>query len=205
MAYAKHFGDTWAGRVFSQAVTPLGLAIPIYTDTALCGAGVCALPLWNPPGSGVNVELIRVDIGFGNPNATAAAFGSVGLMAGSVNSIGSASGLSALAATVPMNGFFFAGTNSRVSSSNSAGTTTATAGVATAPVAGIPGAGWVRTIWDINLEKGTTTAHGTAIHTYDFDGTILVPPGVLIYLAATLASVALYSSAIVWKEIPITR
>ena len=92
-----------------------------------------------------------------------------------------------------------------MASSNSEGTITVTAGVATAPQIAVPGAGWVRTIWDFNLEASSATAHSTGIHTYDFDGTVLIPPGVLIYLATTRAIVAFYAMSIVWKEIQITR
>ncbi len=198
MAYAKHFSDTWAGRVFSQAATPLGLAIPIYTATAIAGG----MPILNPTGSGVNVELIRVDITYGSGTT---AFGSIGLMVGSCSGVGAVgSGCSALAATVPVNGFLLGGNASRCQSSN-AGTVTVTAGVATPPVNGVPGAGWTRTLADMNLEAQTGTAHGTGIHTYDFDGTALIPPGVIVYLAGTVASVALFASCIVWKEVPITR
>lgn len=190
---SKHYSDTLAGRVFSQSATPLGLAIPIYTATSIAGG----MPIWNPPGSGVNVELISVDI---NRASGTADFGAVGLMAGSVNSIATASGMSAIAATVPVCGYIF-GPGSKVVSSN-AGTVTVTAGVATAPVAGVAGAGWVRSLAAINLEADTGTAHTTSVSIYDFNGTVIVPPGVLVYLACTKASVALYATCVVWKEIP---
>jgi hypothetical protein len=197
LLHGRHFVDCLRGRVFSQSATPLGLAIPIYTATAIAGA----MPLWNPPGSGVVVELLRVDICYGSGTA---AFSSLGLMAGQLSSIGTASGCSAFAATVPVNGYLLGGNGSRCISSN-AGAVTVTAGTATAPVAGIPGAGWVRSVADINLEAQTGTAHGSGLHTYDFDGTVIVPPGVLVYFAATLASVALYATCVQWKEIPIVQ
>lgn len=195
--FGQHFSDTYAGRVFSQAATPLGLAIPIYTATAIAGG----MPIWNPPGSNVNVELISVDVDYGSGTA---AFASVGLMAGPLQSIATASGCSAFANTTPANGMLLGGNASKCSSSN-AGAVTVTAGVATAPSLGTVGAGWVRSLASINLEAATGTAHGTGIQRYDFQGTVIVPPGVLVYLAATLASVALYASTIVWKEIPITQ
>lgn len=193
----KHFDDCRAGRVYFQAATPLGLAIPIYTATAIAGG----MPLWNPPGSGVDLELLRVDIGFGSGTSD---FGSIGLMAGSVNGIGTASGMSAIAATTPQNGYLSKGGGAKAISSN-AGTVTVTAGVATVPVAGVPGAGWVRTLFDINLEASTATPLGVGLHSYDFDGTLVVPSGWLVYLAATKATVALFASCIVWKEVPILQ
>lgn len=196
MSFGLHYSDTLLGRVFSQAATPLGLAIPIYTATAIAGG----MPIWNPPGSNRNVELISVDIDY--TGTSAAALSAIGLMAGQLNSIATASGCSAFAATTPANGLLLGGNASKVMSSN-AGTVTVTAGVATAPVGGVPGAGWVRPLASINVETTSATPHGTLICTYVFNGTIIIPPGVLVYLAGSLASVGLYASGIVWKEVPI--
>lgn len=184
--FGTHYSYCDAGRVFSQAATPLGLAIPIYTATALAGG----MPVWNPANSGVDVELISVSLGYGSGTAD---FGSVGLMARRDEAAGT-SIISAFAATDPFNGrVVVGGQKSKVKSSN-AGVVTVTAG----------GAGdWVRTIASINLEAQTATAHGTIVAVHDFDGTVIVPPGVLVYLACTKASVALFASTVVWKEIPI--
>ncbi len=193
--FGTHYSDTLLGRVFSQVATPLGLAIPIYTATSIAGG----MPLWNPPGSGVNVELISVDVTFGSGTSV---FGSIGLMAGPLQAIATASGCSALAAVAPVSGNLLSGANTRCMSSN-AGTVTVTAGTAGPPVAGVAGAGWVRSLFDINLEASTATPLGVGTHTYQFNGTVIVPQGVLVYLACTLASVALFASCIVWKENPI--
>lgn len=186
--HGKHYTDCLRGRVFSQAATPLGLAIPIYTATALAGG----MPIWNPMGSGVNVELIHVDIGYGSGTAD---FASIGLMHIDTKQSNLSTGahLTAFTESTPKSGLLGLGVKSQVKSSN-AGAVTATAGAAT---------DWVRTLASINLEAQTATAHGTTIAHYDFDGTVIVPPGGLVYLAATKASVALYASSIVWKEIPL--
>jgi hypothetical protein len=183
--HGKHYADCLAGRVFSQSCTPLGLAIPIYTATAIAGA----MPIWNPPTSGVNVELISVDLARGSGTAD---FGAVGVMARELTAIATGAIMTALAETTPFNGRLFAGNKTKCKSSN-AGTCTVSAGVA---------GDWVRTLATINLEADTGTAHATSIARYDFDGTLIVPPGVLVYLACTKASVALYASTVVWKEIP---
>ncbi len=185
MLHGKHYADALAGRVFSQSCTPLGLAIPIYTATAIAGG----MPIWNPPSSGVNVELISVDINRGSGTAD---FGAIGVMARELAAIATGAIMTALAGTTPFNGKLFGGNKSKTQSSN-AGTCTVTAGVA---------GDWVRSIACINLEADTGTAHTTTISHFDFDGTLIVPPGVLVYLAATKASAALYASTVVWKEIP---
>lgn len=192
-----HYSDTKAGNVFSQTNTPLGLAIPIYTATTVTGG----LPILNPSNSNTLLELISVDIDFGSGTSV---FGAVGLMAGPCVGIGTATGCSALAATLPVNGYILGGAASKVFSSNG-GVTTVTAGTAAAPVGGAAGAGWIRSLADINIEASTSTPLGVGMHTYWFNGTIIVPPGIIIYIASTLASVALYASGIVWKEISMTR
>lgn len=198
MSVGLHYPYASIGAVFSQAATPLGLAIPIYTATAIAGG----MPIWNPPGSGVYVELVEVHIGYGSGTAD---YGSIGLMAGQLNSIGTATGCSAFAATLPTCGnTLLQSGGSKVMSSN-AGTVTVTAGTAAAAVAGVAGAGWCRTIADMNLEAQTGTAHGVGGKNFSFNGTAVVVPGTLVYLAATKASVALFATTIIWKEIPIQR
>ena len=184
--HGKHYVDCLRGRVFSQQCTPLGLAIPIYTGTALAGG----MPIWNPPNSGVNVELISVNVARASGTAD---FAAIGLMARKLDAIATGAIVTAFADTAPVNGLLFRGQASAVKSSN-AGTVTASAGAA---------GDFVRNLFTINLEADTGTAHATTSAKEDFDGTLIVPPGALVYLAATKASVALYSSTIIWKEIPL--
>jgi hypothetical protein len=194
--YGLHFQDTLAGRVFSQTVTPLGLAIPIYTATAIGGAGICSLPIWNPPNSNRIVELVQLDLNYGSGTAD---YGSIVLMAVPLLAVATGALCTALATTTPINGLLGSGTASKVKSNNGAGTCTVTAGTAGAPSETAPGV-W-RSLADINLEAQTGTAHGVGIHKYTFDGTVSVGEGWMIYLACTKASVALYASGIVWKEV----
>ncbi len=193
--YAKHFSDTLAGMVFSQTATPLGLAIPIYSATAIAGG----MPLFNPPNSNVRVEVIRVEL---NRASGTADFGCIGVMAVALSAVASGAVCTAFADTTPINGYIGSGNATKCLSSNT-GTVTVTAGTVGPPTSTAPG--WIRTLAAINLEANTSTAHATSTSTYDFDGSLLVPPGVMIYFACTKASVALYSTSLVWKEIPISR
>jgi len=195
MLHGKYYHANEQGRVFSQSATPLGLAIPIYTATSLAGS----MPLWNPIGSGVKAVLMS----FATTRASGTAdFGAIGLMArngvGSVIATGSQ--ITAFAETVPVNGNLGLvnsvagqgkGASSAVKSSNT-GTVTVTAGVA---------AEWIRTIAGMNLEADTGTAHQTLPAVYDFDGSIVVYPGTMVWVAATKASVALFASTLVWEEV----
>lgn len=191
LLHGTHAEQALRGRVFSQACTPLGLALPLYTATAIGSSAIGAMPIWNPPQSKVNVVLLFADIAYASGTA---GFGAVGVMARKLTAIATGEVCTALADTTPINGLLFGGQTSQVKSSN-AGTVTVTAGVV---------GDWVRSIASINLEAQTGTAHGTGIAHYDFKGTMVVPPGVLVYLACTVATVALYASAIVWEEVALT-
>lgn len=184
LLHGKHYSDALAGRVFSQANTNLGLAIPIYTATAIVGG----MPIWNPPGSGVNVELISVSMGRASGTSD---FGAVSLLARQLNAIATGEICTAFAETTAKNGLAFAGNRSKVKSSN-AGTVTVSAGVA--------GDTW-RHLASHSAEADATTT-GLHVEKFDFDGTCIVPPGVLVYVADTKATTALYAVDIVWKEIP---
>ncbi len=186
--HGKYYTAAKMGRVFSQATTPLGLAIPIYTATALGGG---ALPLWNPPNSGVNAVLIAANVARASGTAD---FGAIGLMARKLDSIATGQVMTALGDTVPVNGNLFGGAAPRTRSSN-AGTNTVTAGVA---------GDYIRNLFTFNLEADTGTAHATTLAQVDFDGSVIVPPGVLVYLAATKASGALFASSLTWEEVPLS-
>lgn len=187
MLHGKHYLDALAGRVFSQTTTPLGLAIPIYTATAIAGSQ----PIWNPPNSGVNIELIAADVARTSGTAD---FGAIGLMARKLNAIATGENCTAFADTAPINGMLLVGGSASKAKSSNAGTVTVSAGVA---------GDFVRNLFTVNLEADTGVAHATTKAREDFDGTVIVPPGVLVYLAMTKASVALFSSTLIWKEIPL--
>lgn len=185
-----------AGRVFSQTTTPAGLALPIYTTTAICASGVCSLPLFNPPNSNRNVELISFDMHYATGTA---AYSAIGMWGVPCQSVATGSPLAVFAQTTPNNNLFGAGNASKCLSSNGASAVTLTTGGGTgAPTNTTPGI--LRAIGSINLEAITGTAQGTEAVKYTFDGADLVPPGFAIYFAGTLASVALYCMTLTWKE-----
>src|SRR3990167_8294838 len=180
---SRHHKDVLAGRVFSQATTPLGLAIPIYTATAI-GDG---LPLWNPPNSGVNAELLSLN---SERASGVTAFGAYGIMARKLNAIATGALMTALADVDPINAMPFSGRKSRVLSSN-AGTSTVTAGAA---------ADFIRSLFASVPIIDTTAVHVSPTKIVFDPDELIVRPGTLIYLAGTKASVALFASTLVWKE-----
>lgn len=184
------------GRVFTQTVTPLGLAIVIYTATALVGA----LPLWNPTGSGVKVVPLSYTVARVSGTTAFAAFGMMARNGvGSVVATGSQ--ITAFAETTPVNGKLGlvnsisgagGGETSKIKSSN-AGTITVTASVA---------AEFIRTMGYMQPEIDTTPT-GINVIEHDFKGRVEVYPGTMVWIAATKASVALFAQTIEWEEVPI--
>ena len=196
MLHGKYYHANQLYGVFSSANTPLGLAIPIYTDTALAGG----MPLWNPQGSGVKAVLTKITLARASGTAAVATFG---LMArngvGSVIATGAQ--ITAFAETTPINGRLGfvnsiagsgGGPTSRIKSSR-AGTVTVSAGVA---------AEWVETLGATGIEANATT-NGISLVNHDFDGRIEVWPGTMVWIGSVLASVALYTTTIGWYEVPI--
>ena len=178
MLHGKYHHANEQGQLFSNYNTPLGLAIPIYTGTALAGA----MPLWNPASSGKKAVLVGVSLTRASGTAD---FGAIGLMA--------RNGMGSVIATVNSVAGQGGGQNSVLKTSR-AGTVTITAGVA---------AEWVETLYGMNLEANTGTAHQSIPVFHDFDGRIQVYPGTMIWLAATKASVALFATGLWWEEVDI--
>ncbi len=185
--HGKHYEDCLAGRVFSHTPTPLGLAIPLYTGTALAGG----MPIWNPANSNVNVELINLNIGKASGTSN---FGAMVLMhrKGLGSGIADGSEITAFAETTPVNGLLGAGYASQVISSN-AGACTVTAGVAGEAIRSFHGTG----------VAADTHEGGLQGIDHDFDGSIIVPPGSMVWMACTKASSSLYATTFTWKELPI--
>lgn len=198
--FGLHYSDTIAGRVFTQQTNQAaiaGLAIPIYSATAVAGGS----PLYNPTGSNRNVELISYDVVYVS-GTEAATFMGIYLMAGQVTAIGTATGCSLFTSAPPISGLLLGAPSSKIFS-GAGGTVTVTAGTATPPVNGVVGAGVVRSLYSTNIEAATGTAHATTTCSYVFNGSCIIPPGVICYLAGIVASVALFNITVTWKEIPI--
>lgn len=192
LQHGKHYHDLVAGRIFSQTPTPLGLLLPAYDATAICSATVCSVPIWNPSNSNVNVEVISYTVAKASGTA---AFGAVYIMArlrmGA--DIAAGSEITAFGATTPHNGLLGAGNRSQVLSSNTGGNATVTAGVAEEAVRTLCGTGVAADLTATDLEY----CH------HDLDGTLIIPPGVLVWLCNTEGSGAKVCPTVVWKEIPI--
>lgn len=189
--HGRYFASAMSGRYFRQTTTPLGLAIPIYTGTAP------RVALWNPTGSGVNAVLKRITnervsgttvefaaglyrvLGAGGSTATAAV---ITAFPGAAN----------VARTDPSNAVLGGGQVSKVLSTAS-GTVTTTAGATT---------DFFYSLFHSYAAVGATAVESN-IQRVDFEDSVIVPPGVMIYLAGSVASVALYATTLEWEEVDI--
>ena len=194
--HGKYYQANQTYSVFSHAPTPLGLAIPIYTATALAGG----MPVWNPAGSGFKAVLVKCHI---SRVSGTSAVNNFGLYArnGVGSAIATGAQITAFAETTPINGQLGlvngiagngGGPTSRMKSSR-AGAVTITAGVAAELVEALGGSG---------VEADLTT-NGISFINHDFDGRIEVYPGTMVWVASVLASVALYMTQLSWYESPI--
>lgn len=191
--HAQYYQQTVGGQMFSQTSTPLGLAIPLYTTTAICATGVCAMPIWNTS-SNRNVVLVDTSVTYGSGTA---GYGSIFLMGrGSMGyTAGTGSPFAAFASSTPKSNIVGGGSASAITSYNGATAVTLTTLGATTDV--------IQTLFSMNLEAQTGTAHGTLPATFYYDGGLIIPPGAAVWLASTVASVALFCVTHRWYEAPI--
>jgi hypothetical protein len=187
--HSELYSQTYRGFVYHASTTPLGLAIPIYTSVTptLC--------LWNPIGSGKNASILNVVFAYVSGTAAHSAIGFM-YKANAGSTIATGAIFTAFGSNNCIVNGVIGGGNSSVMRVATAGTTTlGAAGDAT---------NWFYTLGNINLEADASTAHATFVPGAGSNpkGSILVPPGTCIWLASSVASVAVYAQTITWAEIP---
>jgi hypothetical protein len=169
------------GRLFIQTTVPAGVAIPISTTTSPL------MVIWNPSGSGRNVVLMRLSIGYVSGTTVAGAVG-LSYTTGAGANVATGAAFTAFNQVNPTNGFVGAGQQSAIKTSSAATNTLGAAGT------------WFYTIFqNLAVTSATTVASNECTH--DFAGSIIVPPGVAVWLTASAASSALYSQTWTWEEI----
>lgn len=185
-SHGKYYEAASKGRVFIQTTTPLGLAIPIYTATAP------RIALFNPKGSGRNAVLLR--LAANRASGVTVAF-TAGFMR--VVNVGATAATGApvtvFGQTDPFNALVGGGQASHMLSTAS-GTVTTTAGVA---------GDFFYSLFHSYAGVDASAINDNPI-VHDFDGAVIVPPGVMVWLAASVASVALYATSLMWEEVDIT-
>lgn len=193
--HGRFYNQTLGGQVFTQTTSPLGAALPLYTTTAIGAASISGLPLWNTS-SNRNVVLVSTRVAWVSGTA---GIGSVFLMgrSGMGYTAGTGSPFAVFLTTTPRNGILGGGNASLISSYGGIAAASATLTTLGA-VADI-----LEVIGSINLEASTATPQPTTVLETKYDGGLIIPPGAAVWLACTVASVALFTITQKWYEAPI--
>lgn len=175
---------TLLGRQYTGIGAAAGMVIPIYSNTTQ------QFGLWNPDTSGRILEVAEIGLG-SYVDTTGAAGGYVlGYLPNAPSKIGTGLAITAFTETTALNGLPNYGETSRAKFGQGATLTV------TAP-----------TLWKhLNLNQSAFTAAGTAewpkrgtVVNYP-DRDLWVPPGVAIFLAGNIATLAKFAPTITWYE-----
>ncbi len=185
--HGNHYTSAVRGNVFYVSTVPAGLAIPISTTTAPTVA------LWNPAGSGKNAALLRFNAHYVSGTSVASAFGlSFAANAGNTVATGAvftAFNRSALGTNL-FNGLLGGGVVTTMFASANGTNTLTAAGAYFMTMAG-------------ESALIATTANNPYALVYDFDGTVVVPPGTAVWVTGSAASGALLAQTLIWEELPV--
>lgn len=166
--HGKWYTAAYRGRVFSTGVLIAGVTIPVNTTTAP------TFTLYNPAQSGVNLELISLDVGW-----PAAAASVVGTLLGST-------GVQTPTATTAGNIYSLA---------IGGGAVTRAAFYTAATIVAI-----TQHMPLMNISTVTDTMNPAHV---DFDGRVILTPGSLFTLTSTPVQTAVALPALTWAEFPV--
>lgn len=169
--HGKWYTASYRNRVFNASTVAAGTTIPISSTTAP------TFTLYNPLGSGVNVELISTDVGLTNATSVVSPI-ALALTSGLVVAPTS------VTAITPWSG-------------NLGGS-----GVAQAKVYSAATLAAASTTF-LNLFSVSATSGAFPNFHYDFDGKIIVAPGSLVYLVGTAAQTSGTLNSFSWAEWPL--
>ena len=172
------------GRVFTGNMAAAGAVIPIYSNTTQ------QFGLWNPVGSGRVAEIVSLGLG-SYIDTTGAAGGYVlGVLKNAPAQLATGAAITAFTETTPENALPGAGETNKVKFAQGATITV------TAPTI----------LRHLNLSQNAFTAAGTGqmpvkVGEATFpDRDLWVPPGVAIFLAGNIATLAKFAPTVTWAE-----
>ena len=182
--HGKYYTQCYRGNVFIGTTAIAGVILPIFSNTAH------TFGLWNPAGSGKNLVPIRVTVGFVNTTSAAGNY----VYAFTPVNIGSSIGtpVSAFTQIVPINAFLGSGVQPVGRFSNAI-----TLSAAAAPTVILKTSGMNQLV---TTTSSTTSVGWTVVE--DFDGTIIIPPGLMFLLAGNAAPLSTTDASIMWEEVP---
>ena len=181
--HGKYYTQAAKGNLFigSQAVG--GAVVPIVSNTTQqCG-------ILNPASSGVNASLVKLTIGSVSTNSIMGNFVLGYITAG--NGIIATGGKGVVAATLatPVNANLL-GPSSKVLFMASAITTVAPSLLMTLGLSTLV----------LTAADATNPIYSAS---YDFDGSVVIPPGCGVFFAANVAILHVAQASFVWEEVPV--
>ena len=176
----KYFTETSLGGVYIMSTAAAGTALPISTGTAVTFA------LWNTTTT-QNAVPLWVNIGYTSGTIALGEFGIANQYCGFA--LATAAPLSVFTATSPKNALLGSGKASAMLSTVSAATLTA---------------GGTACMWLGTSQESATAGLGMlgGFH-YDFDGSLIVPPGQMIFVCGSVAQTGLFTISMAWSEVPV--
>ncbi len=173
------------GKVFQATTLTAGTIIPVQATNL-----VSTFTIWNPLGSGVNVELIRYTLAW---TTTVEVVGPIALWI--QTAVGGANAVpSALTTPLSVRPALWGGASINPIASNQASMWTALTLVNT----------MATNMWQgpVLAGPGAVTSTNNAPINYDFNGTTILGPGTLATTAAFAAQTAATSQTLMWAEWP---
>jgi len=176
--HGGHYASTYRGNMF-HAVSETPLAIPIKTTTTP------KFILWNPYGSNVNCVLVHYCLGYAAGDNVAANI-MLGVIDNTGTSVRTGGPISVFADEHIHDGLLGVENPSHARFSVAA---TIIASTHFIPL------GMSMMLLDITKSSSTSNF-------YDFDGTVILPPGSAVFSCASAATVATYNERLSWYEYP---
>lgn len=176
----KYYDQVNAGRVFIGNTAAAGVASPITTGTAV------TFGLWNTCTTH-NAVLLFCNIGYTSGTIALGVFGLANQYCGFATA--TAAPLSAFTDGTPKNAKLGAGNGSRMRFTPSAATLSA--------------GGTALMFFDAGKASATAALGEINGLGYEFDGSVVVTPGQLVFVASSIAQTGVYSMSMAWAEVPV--
>lgn len=182
---AQYYADTFAGNVFNGSTATGGV------KPGIVGATAHKYAIWNPLGSGKNIVLLTVEIGYFD---TTSAAGNIGLdyQLGVGSQVASGGAITAATLVAPVNGILGGGNTS----------------IAKFAPATITFAAATTYLMTFGFSQLVTTAATTSqigwSWTYNFNGKLIIPPGAAIAVSGSAAPLSNLNITTYWAELPLS-
>lgn len=185
--HGTHYNMNREGNLFYASNAGAGAAFTIFSNAAYVG-----LALWNPQGSGKNLNLVRVNVGLTAQASTAASGWGYAWLIEAGASLATAAPLSAITQITATRGDCKCGPAGR---GNSVAIAASAATLTTAMT-------WGRAA-TFSTSTGAITTVMSNVLTEEMDGTLIVPPGTFFALTSAVLSGVTGTGTILWSETPV--